>query len=118
VKTSKRFVRNGLITTLTCLAIALRYFAGGSLYDLAPLFGVGRSNALWSVWLVVDAVHCTDVFNLVFPADHDAQRELARQFSTRSQAGFQCCVGAVDGILIWTLKPLPWSCKESKCDAS
>jgi hypothetical protein len=100
------------------LAIALRYFAGGSLYDLAPLFGVGRSDALRSVWLVVEAVHRTVAFNLVFPADHDAQRELLRQFSTRSKAGFQCCVVAVDGILIWTLKPSPWCCKESKCGAS
>ena len=96
-----RFVTNGLIATTTRLAIALRYFAGGSLYDLAPLFGVGRSDAYRSVWLVVEAVHRTKEFNLCFPRDHDAQRELARQFSTRSQAGFQCCVGAVDGILIW-----------------
>ena len=78
VKTWKRFVPNGSIPTSTRLAIALRYFAGGSLYDIAPLFGVGRSDALWSVWMVVEAVHRTEVFNLVFPADHDAQKELAR----------------------------------------
>jgi DDE superfamily endonuclease len=118
VKTWKRFVPNGSIPTSTRLAIALRYFAGGSLYDIAPLFGVGRSDALRSVWMVVEAVHRTEVFNLVFPADHDTQRELARQFSTRSQAGFQCCVGAVDGILIWIHKPSPSCCKASKCDAS
>jgi hypothetical protein len=76
VKTWKGFVRNGLISTSTCLAIALRYFAGGSLYDLAPLLGVGRSSALRSVWLVVEAVHCTEGFNLVFPADHDAKGNL------------------------------------------
>jgi hypothetical protein len=67
VKTWKHFVTNDLISTSTCLAIALRYFAGGSLlYDLAPLFGVGRSDALRSVWLVVEAVHCTDVSTLFF----------------------------------------------------
>jgi hypothetical protein len=81
-KTWKRFVPNGSIPTLTRLAIALRYFAGGSLYDLSPLFGVGRTDAFRSVWMVVEAVHHTEVFNLVFPADHDAQRALAHQFST------------------------------------
>ena len=91
-----RFVPNGKITTR--FAIALWYFAGGSLYDLAPLYGVGRTNAFHSVWMVVEAIHRTTVFNLVFPQDHDSQRALAQQFSTRSQAGFDCCVGAVDGI--------------------
>jgi DDE superfamily endonuclease len=113
-----RFVPNGAIPSLTRLAIALRYFAGGSLYDLCPLFGIGRTDAFRSVWMVVEATHRTNLFNLVFPADHDAQRELASQFSTRSQVGFDCCVGAVDGILIWILKPSPKCCIESKCDAS
>jgi DDE superfamily endonuclease len=103
---------------LTRLAIALQYFAGGSLYDLCPLFGVGRSDAFRSVWMVVEATHRTNLFNLVFPVDHDAQRELARQFSICSQVGFDCCVGAVDGILIWILKPSPSCCIDSKCDAS
>jgi hypothetical protein len=100
------------------LAIVLRYFAGGSFYDLAPLFGVGLSNTIRSIWLVVEADHKTEEFNLVFPRDHDTQRELAHQFSTRSQAGFQCCVGAVDGILICTHKPLPRCCQESFCHSS
>jgi hypothetical protein len=114
----KRFVHNGVIPTTTRLAIAIRYFAGGSFYDLAPLFGVGLSDTIRSIWLIVEAVHNTEEFNLVFPRDHDAQRELARQFSTRSQAGFQCCVGAVDGILIWTHKPSPRCCRESFCDSA
>ena len=44
-KTWQRFVPNGKIRTSVRLAIALRYFAGGSLYDLAPLYGVGRSGS-------------------------------------------------------------------------
>jgi hypothetical protein len=85
---------------LTRVAIALQYIAGGSPYDLCPLFGVGRSDAFRSIWMFVEATHRTKLFNLVFPVDHDAQRELARQFSIRSQVGFDCCVGAIDGILI------------------
>jgi hypothetical protein len=68
--------------------------------------------------MVVEATHCTNLFNLVFPVDHDAQRELVRQFSICSQVGFDCCVGAVDGILIWILKPSPSCCIHSKCDTS
>jgi hypothetical protein len=71
----KRFVHNGLTPTTTRLAIALRYFAGGSFYDLAPLFGVGLSDTICSIWLVVEAVHKTEEFNLVFPWDHDTQND-------------------------------------------
>jgi hypothetical protein len=52
----KQFVHNGVIPTTTRLAIAIRYFAGGSFYDLAPLFGVGLSNTIRSIWLIVEAV--------------------------------------------------------------
>ena len=103
----KRFVPNGRIETSARLAIAIRFFAGGSIYDLAPLFGVSRTEAFVSVWMVVEAVHRTPFLNLVFPEDHDKQRQLAAEFSARSQAAFDCCVGAVDGILIWTLQPSP-----------
>ena len=117
-KTWQRFVPNGKIRTSVRLAIALRYFAGGSLYDLAPLYGVGRSDAFHSVWMVVEAIHRTKAFNIVFPQNHESQIALAQQFSSRSQAGFTCCVGAVDGILIWVHQPTPSCCKESKCDVT
>lgn len=113
----KRFVHNGSIHTSVRLAIALRFFAGGSMYDMAPLYGVGRTDAFASVWMVVDAVHRTLDLRLVFPENHDDQRRLAREFSRRSQALFDCCVGAVDGILIWVLQPTPSCCKESHCEA-
>ena len=63
----KRFVHNGSIDTSVRLAIALRFFAGGSMYDMAPLFGVGRTDAFASVWMVVEAVHRTPDLRLVFP---------------------------------------------------
>jgi hypothetical protein len=118
VTTWKRFVPNGTISTSVRLAIALRYFAGGSIYDLAPLFGVGRTEAFQSVWMVVESIHLTNHFDLVFPRDHDSQRVLAGQFASRSQVGFNCCVGAVDGILIWILRPSLSCCIQSGCDAS
>ena len=117
-KNWERFVPNGKIASTVRVAIALRYFAGGSLYDMAPLYGVGRTDAVRSVWMVVEAIHHTNSFDIVFPRVHGAQRSMARQFFLRSQAGFDCCVGAVDGILIWILQPSPSCCKESKCDAT
>ena len=117
-KTWKRYIPNGEITTTVRLAIALRFFAGGSIYDIAPLYGVGKDSAFLSVWFVVEAVHRTTSLDMSFPQDHATQKMLARQFLRRSQAAFDCCVGAVDGILIWVLQPSPSCCKESKCDAT
>jgi hypothetical protein len=51
----KRFAHNGVIPTTTRLAIAIRYFAGGSFYDLASLFGVGLSDTIRSIGLIVKA---------------------------------------------------------------
>ena len=73
-------------------------------YDMAPLYGVSRTNAFASVWMMVEAVHCTQSLKLVFPENHAEQQRLAGEFAKRSQAGFDCCVGAVDGILIWILQ--------------
>ncbi|KAG7338852.1 hypothetical protein IV203_012778 [Nitzschia inconspicua] len=67
---------------------------------MAPLYGVwSRTDAFSSVWMVVDAIHRTTDLRLVFPENHDDQRQLAMEFSNRSKAGFNRCVGAVDGIL-------------------
>ena len=114
----KRYVPNGAIHTTVRLAIALRFFAGGSIYDIAPLYGVGRTDAFASVWMVVEAIHRSNVLRLIFPDNHDEQRQLAQEFARRSQAGFDCCVGAVDGILIWILQPSPSCCRASHCDAT
>ena len=94
------------------MAIALRFFAGGDIYDIA------RTDAFASVWMVIEAVHRTQALQLVFPRNHAQQRQLAMEFANRSQAGFDCCVGAVDGILIWIIRPSPSCCNVSKCDAT
>jgi hypothetical protein len=68
--------------------------------------------------MVVEAIHRTNHFHLVFPRDHHSQRVLARQFASRLQAGFNCCVGAVDGILIWILRLSLSCCIQSGCNTS
>ncbi|KAG7343049.1 hypothetical protein IV203_020994 [Nitzschia inconspicua] len=56
---------------------------------MAPLYGVwSRTDAFSSVWMVVDAIHRTTDLRLVFPENHDDQRQLAMEFSNRSKAGF------------------------------
>jgi len=51
---------NGDITTSVRLACALRYFSGGSPYDIMSNFGVSHSEMMDSVWYVVDATNRTE----------------------------------------------------------
>jgi hypothetical protein len=49
-------IPNGAISTSVRLALALRYFAGGSPYDLMVKYGVSHSSVFDSVWIVVEAI--------------------------------------------------------------
>ena len=107
--------RNGRIPSSSRLAVALRYFAGGSAYDLSVMFGMSVKEIYRSVWLVVDAVNNASELKIEFPADHNAQRLLSSGFCERSSAQIACCVGAIDGLLIWLEKPSPHDCEIAKC---
>ena len=106
---------NGLISTTIHLAAALRFFAGGSPYDLAIVHGISHSSVYESVWSVVDAINQSDALSFRFPTNHVEQRHIAQEFAKKSAAGFDCCVGAIDGILIWTEKPTPQDCYIATC---
>jgi hypothetical protein len=95
--------------------MALRYFAGGSAYDIALVHGVAYTEVYKSVWKVVDAVNKCKELEIQFPDNWDEQRQLAAQFQKKSKAGFGSCVGAVDGILIWIERPTDENCIEAKC---
>jgi hypothetical protein len=106
--TKKGFVKcppvpNGPITTSVRLACALRYFAGGSSYDLMGKYGVSHTEVLKSVWCVVEAVNNVEEFFILYPADHQEQRKIAADFKTASGVGFDNCGGAIDGILPFVL---------------
>jgi len=61
-------------------------------------------EVLHSIWTVVDATNqCSCQKKL--PSSHQHQMEMAREFQEDSQAGFNCCVAAMDGLLIWISKP-------------
>ena len=110
----QRYVPNGPITPSVRLACALRYFSGASLYDLMITFGIGHTDASNSIWFVVDAISDHPDFSMHFPTDHEEQHAVAAGFERVSAAGFNCCVGAIDGILIWIHRPSENDCENSK----
>jgi hypothetical protein len=117
-KQVKKRAPNGPISPETRLSIALRYFAGGKAYDIALVHGVSHSSVFERcIWPVVEAInHCTD-FDINFPEDHDEQVKIAGEFKAKSAPGFDVCVGAIDGILIWTEQPRKKDSDAMKCGA-
>ena len=54
------YIHNGEIRSEICLAVALRYFAGGSYLDTTISHGIGKTDVYCSVWVVVHAMNrCT-----------------------------------------------------------
>ena len=41
----------------SCLACSIRYFAGGSPYDIMLAFGISYREVLNSVWTIVEAIN-------------------------------------------------------------
>ena len=112
----KRFIPNGPISPDVRLACAIRWFSGGSAYDLMTTYGIGHSDTIRSYWYVVDAINSHPNFKIEYPEDHEKQRQIARGFQNVSKAGFKCCAGAVDGILIWIHKPSKKDCMDVGCN--
>jgi hypothetical protein len=98
-------VRNGPVSTSVCLACALRYFAGGLPYDIMCKYGISEASVRESIWAVVEAVNSLDEFIIEYPDSKEAQLKLASKFKSVSEVKCTNCAGAIDGILIWILKP-------------
>jgi DDE superfamily endonuclease len=96
---------NGKVSTKVRLACALRYFAGGSPYDLMGKYGVSHTVVLNSVSFVVEAINQLKEFHINYPEDAESQKRIAAGFKVASAVGFDSCAGAIDGILIWIQKP-------------
>ena len=97
---------NGDIPTKLRLSAALRFFAGGSVYDIMLTHGMGKVSVYKSIYGVVDCVNKDKslAFNLndaEFPS-HEEQAEIASGFHAKSGAGFDKIVMALDGMLVWT----------------
>ena len=69
-----------------------------------------------SVWGVVDVINQSKHQHLQFNEgganfpSHDEQREIAAAFERMSGADFDNVIGAVDGMLVWTIKPPKTTC--------
>ena len=98
-------IPNGPISGSARLGCALRYFAGGSPYDIMVKFGVCYQDVIASVWIVVQAVNTLTEFHISYPSSFATQERIARAFQNASSVDFDNCAGAIDGILIWMLKP-------------
>ena len=103
----------GAVNPLTvCLVCALRFFAGGEAYDISVMFGISHSSTFESIDIVIDAVNQCGKMEIKFPCSHDEQRDIADGFRLKSPlADISCCVGTVDGIVIWTHKPTAEDCE-------
>ena len=109
-KATRNGARNGLIPSMTRLSCAIRYFAGGSPYDIAISHGISVRQVYTSVWRVVDAIHNTPSLDIVFP-DYDEQELISRRFKKKSIAKFDGLVGCIDGMLLWMEQPHKADCE-------
>jgi hypothetical protein len=107
-------VRNGPVSTSVRLGCALRYFTGGSPYDIMVKYGLSHVSVYGSIWAVVEAVNSFDEFSIEYPASETAQLKIAHEFENVSEVNFNCA-GAIDGILIWILKPSKEDVNEAGC---
>jgi len=108
---------NGLIDSEIRLSTAIRHFAGGRPDDICLVHGMSHTEVFNSVWKVVDAVLNCDGLTIGFPEDYNKQREIAKGFEKKSYAGFDCCAGAIDGMLLWIEKPHARDCDNSEVGA-
>ena len=88
------------------LACALRYFAGGSPYDIMATFGISHTDVMDSVWYVVHAVNTTSEFKIEYSLCEVEQARIAAGFEQASEVGLFNCAGAINGVLIWMQKPM------------
>ena len=82
---------------------------------LMTTFGIRRTETINSYWYVVDAINQHPRFEIAYPDDHKKQQSIAAGFAEVSSAGFWCCSGAIDGILMWIHKPSEADCSNIGC---
>lgn len=95
------------ISNTARLSMALRFFAGGSKFDIAETHEVHPNEVYKSVWRVVDAIHLCPALDITYPTKHDDQYAVAQGFAKQSGCGMDNCAGCIDGMLVWTNKEIP-----------
>jgi hypothetical protein len=67
-----------------------------------------------SVWGVVDVINNSPQLKIKVP-DKEQRLNIVKGFKSMSGEGFDKVVGAIDGILIWIVKPDKRECKDVNC---
>jgi len=109
----RKHAPNGRIHPTVRLACALRFFAGGDVLDIVPTYGISKTEVHESILYVIQATNVSETLVIKFPTNHDEQRAIAEGFRRKSGAGFSCCAGAEDGMLVWCLKPTEFECNQA-----
>ena len=66
---------------------------------------------------VIHAANQCPSLQFKFPTTVAECKEVAEEFTFQSQAGFNNCVGCIDGMLVWTEKPLSSQCDKVGVDS-
>lgn len=102
---------NGLIPLTMQLGCAIRFWAGGNPYDICAMFGISYTEVFKSVNYCLAAIDISPDLKIQFLSSHKAQHDIAKGFKKKSSADFgDCCVGCIDGMLVWMHCPSKDEC--------
>ena len=73
-------IPNGKILLSAKLSMALRWFAGGSSFDIALYHGVHYQETMKSVWTIVDLVNLCEKIKIQFPSTHTEQEKVTFKY--------------------------------------
>ena len=60
------------------------FFAGGSAYDIFPLFGIGHTSFFRCIWAIVHAINKTPDMRIDFPMEHFKQQQILHGFMKKA----------------------------------
>ena len=106
-KKHRHGAKNGLIHGSTRLSCGLHEERN----MISPLY----MASVCPRWKVVDAVNSCLELEFEFPCCHGKQKELARGFQALSDANFDTCAAAIDGLLIWMDRSRGDDCDTAGC---
>jgi hypothetical protein len=75
---SRNHIPNGIITPDVQLACALRWFAGGSAYDIMTTYGISHTEAINSICYAVEAVNLHASLNIKYHEDRQEQKLIVK----------------------------------------
>ena len=98
-------LRNGAIPVEFQLAVALRFLAGGSIYELMDGHCVSKAAAYAVFHRVIDALNECRALDVVWPEGEELEHQ-AKLFQIRStNDAILKAIGAMDGLFLRVVKP-------------